>query len=211
MTVQYGEGNLAARATFAKEGNNLVITLENIATAGARVPSDVLTGVSFRLDGVTFETVRVGLTDGSSILFPGAAGLDPDGDGLDSNGGINMEWGFRDDLDDPSLCPGLAEETPCVTAAGAHNCKIETRWGPPHRDGPIFQACRYRPEADPSGAGKSHAMLVNDQPLLPRLRGGIDGFFRQWWPRVTSCGRTPQFVVDGQKLGIGDTFAAGLR
>jgi hypothetical protein len=83
---------LAAKATFAQSGGNLLVTLENISTHDVLVPSDVLTAVYFNLSGATLTPLMAVLSGGSTVLFPES------GDGTDSNGQVGGEFGFRDDL-----------------------------------------------------------------------------------------------------------------
>lgn len=83
---------LAADVTFAQDGENLVITLENTSTYDVLAPQQVLTGVFFDLATVTLTPVSVVLANGSFVLFPVS------GDGTDSSGEIGGEYGFRDDL-----------------------------------------------------------------------------------------------------------------
>jgi len=81
-----------ARVTFAQDGSNLIVTLENISPVGVMVPVDVLTGVFFNLPGVTLTPVSAFLAPGSSVLFPST------GIGVDSNGQIGGEYGYVDGL-----------------------------------------------------------------------------------------------------------------
>lgn len=115
-------GDLAARVTFSQAGNNdLLVTLENIATVGVKVPTDVLTGVFFNIGGATLTPLTGVLTTGSSVLFPESAAVnqgpdpDPDNDGLDASGELGGEWAYRGDL---SLGDVLSGATHLIGSAG---------------------------------------------------------------------------------------------
>ena len=89
----YSDGELLARATFATDGGNLLVTLENISPFDVTAPEQVLTAVYFDLaDGVELTPVMAVLSSGSEVLFP------VEGDGLDSQGEIGGEYAYRDDL-----------------------------------------------------------------------------------------------------------------
>ena len=94
MTHVFQGGGLAARATFARNGSNLVVTLENISPCDVTCPEEVLTAVFFDLDGLDSDTltpVSAVLSDGSHVLFPIS------GDGT-ASGQIGGEYGFWPDL-----------------------------------------------------------------------------------------------------------------
>jgi hypothetical protein len=99
FTYTYVDDPLAARATFAKDGTNLVVTLENISTFDVMSPGQVLTGVYFDLDGsISLTPVSVALTAGSTVLFPEMSNT---ADGLDSSDEVGGEFAYREDLDVP--------------------------------------------------------------------------------------------------------------
>lgn len=89
LSSTFSQGNLAAKVTFAQDGTNLLVTLQNTATAGASVPKDALTGVYFSLPGVTLTPVRVVLASGSKVVHPDW------GSGVDSHGEIGGEYAYR--------------------------------------------------------------------------------------------------------------------
>lgn len=114
FTFTDSNGDLAARVTFSQDSvtDDLLVTLENIATVGVRIPTDVLTGVFFNIGGATLTPLSGVLTTGSSVLFPGSAVVnqgpdpDPDNDGLDANGELGGEWAYRDDLSPGDVLSG---------------------------------------------------------------------------------------------------------
>lgn len=96
-------GDRAGRVTFDQDGDEFLVTLENIATSDATCPEDVLTGVYFDLLGLTTQEVEdlgkdsAVLTDGSWVVNPTVwnTGQPP---GTDSIGEVGGEYGFRYDL-----------------------------------------------------------------------------------------------------------------
>jgi len=102
-------GSRAARATFVVDGTDLVVTLENIGSLADR-PTDILTGVYFDLldqTGVDLELEVVALHLVSEVI--NSDGLA--NGGVDSDGNVTGEFGFRDDLglragDEDVLGPG---------------------------------------------------------------------------------------------------------
>jgi hypothetical protein len=118
-------GDLLAKVTFAQDGGNLVVTLENISEFDVWNPADVLTAVFFNISGVTLTPVSAALADGSTIVFPLAADLPAaQADGLDINDEFGGEWGYRSDLA-AGLIPTGA--THVIAAVG-----LEDLVGPPH-------------------------------------------------------------------------------
>ena len=107
VTASFEMGRLSAEATFAADGNNLLVTLVNTSTYGSRNPSEVLTAVYFNLPGVTLTPESAVLTDGSVVLFPVT------GTGVDSNGEIGGEYAYLDGL---TVVPTGA--TKVITAVG---------------------------------------------------------------------------------------------
>lgn len=90
------DGVHVASATMSVSGNQLQIVLENMATQPGQNQSLSLTGLWFDAGStVSFTSGYVGLSPGSYIVNPTLANLDPDGDGLDSLGGVSGEWGIE--------------------------------------------------------------------------------------------------------------------
>ena len=108
FSVTQTVGELSARATFERSGDNLLVTLENISMFDVTAPIQLLTGVFFNISGATLTPYNAVLTSLSAemggpsyIEFAFAADQEPLGDpndGLDSNGEVGGEWGYRDDL-----------------------------------------------------------------------------------------------------------------
>jgi hypothetical protein len=98
VTYSFDNGSLSARTTFREIAGGLEIVLENRATAGARVPTDLLTGVFFSLSGVDFDPLCVKVLNTGSIVQPQYADRDPSNprDGLDSLFEVGGEFGFED-------------------------------------------------------------------------------------------------------------------
>ncbi len=117
-------GDLLAKVTFAQDGGNLVVTLENISTFDVLNPTDVLTGVFFNISGATLTPFSATLAGGSTIVFPLAADQPAaQADGLDINDEFGGEWGYRSDLS-AGLIPTGA--THVIAAVG-----LEDLVGPP--------------------------------------------------------------------------------
>jgi len=130
LVVNFTLGDLAARATFAESNGNLVITLENLSTADVIEPAQVLTGVYFDIDGVTFTPLSAVLTPGSSVLFSEMSNTT---NGLDSNGEVGAEFAFRDDLTGvPSGASMVIASVGLDDELGPnHLFPGEALWGPP--------------------------------------------------------------------------------
>ena len=141
IEIEIVVGDLGGRVTFDQQGQDLLVTLENIAPSGATCPEEILTGVYFDLLGLTPAQVaslvraKGELTPGSwvvnswaSFVYPGSS--QP---GTDSNGEVGAEYGFRYDLpSSPSLPAGMV-----ITAVGLGNLVGPTHlfageelWGP---------------------------------------------------------------------------------
>lgn len=157
ISFTYTSGNLAARATFGRDGTDLLVTLENISTYDVMLPVEILTGVYFDLGGVTLTPVSVVLTDGSVVLFPVVDGSD----GLDENDELGGEYAFRDDLTS-------APASIVMASAG-----LDDRLGPPHLfpggslwtpDSPDGLGYGLTSAGDDSGTGNSK--VTGEVPLV---------------------------------------------
>lgn len=94
----------------------LTVTLSNTSLGDPGVPTDILTGLFFDLDGIvgtsandkalTMKTAVLGT--GSYVLHPGADNTSPKGDGTDpeTTGSVGSEWAYRGTL---SGAPGGAD------------------------------------------------------------------------------------------------------
>jgi hypothetical protein len=179
LSRTYIAGNLAARATFATDGTNLVVTLENISTFDVMVPEEVLTAVYFDIDGVTLTPVSAVLTAGSAVLWPVY------GDGTDPSGEISGEYAFRDDLSDPTRM--------VIGAVG-----LDNTLGPPH----LFSGPNLWDPLSPDGLGYG-LLSAGDNPLtgnspvtgdMPLVKNGV----------VFTLSRLPQgFELEGN---LGDVL-----
>jgi len=67
--------DLSAEAVFVLEDSTLTVTLSNTSDADVLIPSEVLTGLLFAIDGGTLTPVSAVLGEGSTVLWP-----DPTGD-----------------------------------------------------------------------------------------------------------------------------------
>ena len=132
VQVVISVGDLVGRVTFDQDGQNLLVTLENIAPSGATCPEEVLTGVYFDLLGLTSEQLG-DLVRVRAVLTPGSVVVNPvSGDGLDTNDEVGAEYGFGHEL--PSGLPGRM----VISAVGLddyigppHLFPGENLWGPP--------------------------------------------------------------------------------
>ncbi|MFW6155012.1 MAG: XDD4 family exosortase-dependent surface protein [Planctomycetota bacterium] len=133
LSWAFAQDTLAARATFATEGTMLKVTLTNTSAYPVVRPEEVLSGVSFKMPGITLDPVRAVLADGSSVVFPIS------GDGLDSNGEVGGEYAYRDDM------PGIfGEPVHTISAVGMGD------WmGVEH----IFPGENLQPPVSPNGIG----------------------------------------------------------
>ena len=155
LTATFSQGDLAAKATFVQDGTYLRVTLENIAASGARVPSDVLTGVFFDLDGVTLTPVRAVLGADSSVLYPQT------GSGVDANGEVGGEFAYRDGLH--GLPTGVHMT---ISSVGMGDLV-----GPPH----LFPGSDLSPPNAPNGLNygivsgispEANSKLTGSEPLI---------------------------------------------
>lgn len=88
----FSQDQLSAKVCFVVEGTVLKVTLENTSTFDVLNPGEALTGVYFDIDGITLTPLKATLGDGSIVLFP------TNDSGVDSNGEIGGEYGYKDDL-----------------------------------------------------------------------------------------------------------------
>ncbi len=133
LSWTFAQDTLAARATFATEGTMLKVTLTNTSAFPVVRPEEVLTGVYFKMPGITLDPVRAVLADGSSVMFPVA------GDGLDANGEVGGEYAYRDDL-----AGAFGEPAHAISAVG-----MDDLFGPHDR----FPGENLQPPASPNGIG----------------------------------------------------------
>jgi hypothetical protein len=93
LTVSGSQGDLAATASFAKSGNNLIVTLTNTSTVDVGNAAELLTAIFFDLAGnPTLTPVSAVLNTGSVVVDVGVGvggPTDPDPDG------VGGEWGYR--------------------------------------------------------------------------------------------------------------------
>ena len=143
VVIEIVVGDLGGRVTFDQQGQDLLVTLENIAPSGATVPEEILTGVYFDLLGLTPAQVaslvraKGELTPGSWVVNASAAVVYPGSPqpGTDSIGEVGAEYGFRYDL--PSS-PSLPQAGMVISAVGlgdligpTHLFAGQELWGPP--------------------------------------------------------------------------------
>lgn len=178
IQIVIGQGDRAGRVTFDQQGQDLLVTLENIATSGATCPVEVLTGVYFDLLGLTTQEVedlvraRGELTPGSWVLNPAS------GDGTDSTGGVGAEYAFRHDLpSSPSLPAGMV-----ITAVGLDDYVGPTYlfagdnlWGPPS-DAPDGLGYGIVSEVAPTANDKLTSVPLVQDGVIFTLSGLPDGF-----------------------------------
>lgn len=89
LTVDASLGDLAARAIFEAQGNNLVVTLANTSSADVLVPADILTCLFWDVVGNPLA-----LTPVSAVLAPGSV-VHFDPDGQPAGGVVGGEWDYR--------------------------------------------------------------------------------------------------------------------
>lgn len=94
MTHSFGQpGDIyAAEATFATQGNQLIVTLTNTSDQDIAVPSEVLTAVLFDVnvdpsDAPELSPVRAELPPGTEVYYGGAP----------ADGDVSGEWAYRHD------------------------------------------------------------------------------------------------------------------
>jgi len=133
LSWTFAQDTLGARATFVTDGTMLKVTLTNTSTFPVVRPEEVLTGVFFKMPGITLDPVRTVLSDGSSVMFPIV------GDGVDSNGEVGGEYAYRPDM------PGIfAEPVHAISAVGMGD------WmGVEH----MFPGENLQPPVSPNGIG----------------------------------------------------------
>jgi len=129
ITYDYAEGNLAARAIFDVNGScNLVVTLQNTATVDVAVPTDVLTGVYFRIANFTgvLSPISAILEDlsGTPVLWPESIVYPL---GYEPGGGVSGEWAY---INGVSGVPTGADQV--ISSVG-----LDDLVGPPDRFGTV--------------------------------------------------------------------------
>jgi hypothetical protein len=86
-----GLAALSASATFTVSGGNLVVTLVNTSPDDVLVPTDVLTGVFFDINGVGALTPSTAILGGGSIVYN-------DPEGQPAGGNVGGEWAYASGL-----------------------------------------------------------------------------------------------------------------
>lgn len=85
LTFQGSSGSKVASATFAQNGNQLIVTVANTSTADVLKPVDILTALFFSLAGnPSMAPVSAMVPNGSVVLFGPANG-----------GNVGGEWAYR--------------------------------------------------------------------------------------------------------------------
>ena len=170
VTASFEMGRLSAEATFAADGNNLLVTLVNTSTYGSRNPSEVLTAVYFNLPGVTLTPESAVLTDGSVVLFPVT------GTGVDSNGEIGGEYAYLDGL---TVVPTGA--TKVITAVGLDDIAGppdlfpgEPLWNPDSPDGLGYGLVASTDGGNPAVTGRQPLVQNGVLFTLSGLPTGFD-------------------------------------
>ncbi len=92
VTFSGDSGFLAASVTFDVSGTNLLVRLSNTSLGDPSVPSDILTGVFFKLPG------NPSLTKVSAALAPGSTVIHGPDPATDPWGGVGGEWAYTNDL-----------------------------------------------------------------------------------------------------------------
>jgi hypothetical protein len=93
-----GGYSYAATATFATNGNDLIVTLMNTATQDVLDPARVLTAVFFHINGdPTLTPISAEVPGTRSVVFAPPGGAGPD---------VGMEWAYKDGLSVPGR-PGF--------------------------------------------------------------------------------------------------------
>lgn len=100
VSFEFAQGDLKAKVTFIVAGDTLTILLENTATVDVGVPTDVLTGVYFDIDGfgggeLTPVSALLANILGTPVLF--GAGMGNTGVGYndyEGDGDIGSEVGY---------------------------------------------------------------------------------------------------------------------
>lgn len=186
VEIVIAAGDLAGRVTFDQQGQDLLVTLENIAASGATCPEEVLTGVYFDLLGLTTQEVenlvraRAVLTPGSWVVNASAAVVYPGSPqpGTDSNGEVGAEYAFRHDLPpSPPLPAGMI-----ITAVGLDDYvgptylfAGEELWGPPS-DAPDGLGYGIVSEVAPTANAKLTSVPLVQDGVIFTLSGLPEGF-----------------------------------
>jgi hypothetical protein len=94
ITFSASSGSLAASASFETTGTQLIITLENTSSQDALVPTDILTGLFFDVNGSSPALTRVSaiVPNGSAVLFGTT----------DPGNVVGGEWAYRAGLLGPA-------------------------------------------------------------------------------------------------------------
>lgn len=155
----FEQDELYAKATFAQDGENLLVTLENISTFDVMAPEQILTAVYFNIPDVTLTPVRAVLSTGSVVRWPVS------GNGLDPNGEVGAEYGFRDDLTTvPSGARMVISAVGLDDLVGPHHLFPGGKlWGPPS-DAPDGLGYGLLSAGDDQGTGNH--MVTGDVPLI---------------------------------------------
>ncbi len=85
-------GSLAASVSFDVSGDDLLVTLTNIATSDPQAPGNILTGVIFSLPGNPL------LTKVSAILAAGSTVIHGPSPSTDAGGSVGGEWAYSNAL-----------------------------------------------------------------------------------------------------------------
>ncbi|HKV99486.1 MAG TPA: XDD4 family exosortase-dependent surface protein [Vicinamibacterales bacterium] len=94
ITFTGTSGDKAASVTFDTIGTNLVVTLSNTSMIDANVPTDILTGVFFDINGVGSLTPLSAILPAGSLVT-GNGGL------TDAGNSVAGEWAYKSGLSAP--------------------------------------------------------------------------------------------------------------
>lgn len=91
-----------AEAAFRVNGKDLIVTLTNTSKNDVQAPTDVLTGVFFKLPGnQTLQTKSAKLSNGSTVLFDTIAPQPVNGD-------VGGEWAYKNSLSVRGATQGIS-------------------------------------------------------------------------------------------------------
>jgi len=165
-------GDLAPRATFAQDGSNLLVTLENLSTDDVQAPEWVLTAVYFDLPGVTLTPVKAVLTEGSRVLFP----VDPPDPGFlvnaDGEKEVSGEFAFADDITGvPSGAPMVITAVGLNDTEGGWNAFPGIHWTHNPPDGIGYGIVGPTEDGNPyEETNDGNAKVSGKEPLV---QGGV--------------------------------------
>lgn len=161
-----GANGRAASVSFDISGSSLIVTLTNTATIDAMVPTDVLTGVFFLVDGpaVTLTRAAAVLTPGSFVTKNGP---------VDPGNVVGGEWAYKGGLSVKGMNYGISSSGLGIFGPGDRFPGNDLS-PPPNPDGLQYGLTTANDNPDTGNGGMDTPLIKNSVTFT--LNGLPSGF-----------------------------------